>query len=231
MHPLTPPPSLSRSARAQKAEFAFKHFEGDTNLSFALLEEDPVTKRPVSKAGAAVGGSDKAVPKAVRAPGVFVRPATSRWRVPASSPAANARGWYLSPPACRPPACPPPPPPPPFPQVRRLISNPTVKKDFGALLGGQSPDRRKLAQLIDLLERMMQVLRGARLQGGQVHVAVGRLPATVGSGLEQAHLHSHPWLEMCTTPWQAPCTCQPFCLPAPLLCSWIPTSASPPRRR
>jgi serine/threonine-protein kinase PRP4 len=71
----------------KKAEFAFKHFEGDTNLSFALLEEDPVTKRP----------------------------------------------------------------------VRRLISNPTVKKDFGALLAGQSPDRRKLAQLIDLLERMMQL--------------------------------------------------------------------------
>ena len=60
-------------------------------------------------------------------------------------------------------------------QVRRLISNPTVKKDFGALLSGQSPDRRKLAQLIDLLERMMQVgagcsnggwgITGARIRG------------------------------------------------------------------
>jgi serine/threonine-protein kinase PRP4 len=39
--------------------------------------------------------------------------------------------------------------------VRRLIPNPTVKKDFGGLLAGQSPDRRKLAQLVDLLERMM----------------------------------------------------------------------------
>jgi serine/threonine protein kinase len=41
--------------------------------------------------------------------------------------------------------------------VRRLISNPTVKKDFAALLAGQSPDRRKLVQLVDLLERMMQL--------------------------------------------------------------------------
>jgi len=41
--------------------------------------------------------------------------------------------------------------------VRRLIPNPAVKKDFAALLAGQSPDRRKLAQLVDLLERMMQL--------------------------------------------------------------------------
>lgn len=34
--------------RVQRAEFAFKHFEADPNTSFALLEEDPVTKRPVS---------------------------------------------------------------------------------------------------------------------------------------------------------------------------------------
>ena len=40
--------------QAQKAEFAFKHFEGDTNLSFALLEEDPVTKRPVRGGGYAL---------------------------------------------------------------------------------------------------------------------------------------------------------------------------------
>lgn len=33
------------------------------------------------------------------------------------------------------------------PQVRRLISNPTIKKDFSGLLAGQSPDRRKLAQV------------------------------------------------------------------------------------
>ncbi|KAL4437548.1 hypothetical protein ABPG77_003529 [Micractinium sp. CCAP 211/92] len=71
----------------KRAEFAFKHFEADPNTSFALLEEDPVTKRP----------------------------------------------------------------------VRRLISNPTIKKDFSGLLAGQSPDRRKLAQLVDLLERMMQL--------------------------------------------------------------------------
>ena len=31
----------------KKAEFAFKHFEPDANMSFALLEEDAVTKRPV----------------------------------------------------------------------------------------------------------------------------------------------------------------------------------------
>lgn len=39
--------------------------------------------------------------------------------------------------------------------IRRLIANPTMKNDFGALLAGQSPDRIKLAQLVDLLERMM----------------------------------------------------------------------------
>lgn len=31
--------------------------------------------------------------------------------------------------------------------MRRLIPNPTIKKDFAALLAGQSPDRRKLAQV------------------------------------------------------------------------------------
>lgn len=70
----------------KRAEFGFKHFEGDAaSLSFAQLEEDPVTRAP----------------------------------------------------------------------VRRLVPNPSVKADFAALLAGQSPDRRKLAQLADLLERMM----------------------------------------------------------------------------
>ena len=50
-------------------------------------------------------------------------------------------------------------------QVRRLIPNPTVKQNFGALLAGQSPDRRKLAQLVDLLERMMQVGAGRSAHG------------------------------------------------------------------
>lgn len=30
-----------------------------------------------------------------------------------------------------------------------------MKADFAALLAGQMPERRKLAQLVDLLERMM----------------------------------------------------------------------------
>jgi serine/threonine protein kinase len=42
-------------------------------------------------------------------------------------------------------------------QVRRLIPAPAIKADFSALLAGQSPDRRKLAQLSDLLERMMNL--------------------------------------------------------------------------
>ena len=33
----------------KKAEFAFKHFESDPNMTFALLEEDQVTKRPVRR--------------------------------------------------------------------------------------------------------------------------------------------------------------------------------------
>lgn len=32
----------------KKAAFADKHFSDDLNMSFALLEEDPVTRRPVS---------------------------------------------------------------------------------------------------------------------------------------------------------------------------------------
>lgn len=68
-------------------------------------------------------------------------------------------------------------------QVRRLISNPTVKKDFGALLAGQSPDRRKLAQLIDLLERMMQVGAGWSsgswgISGARIHGREGCLQRT-----------------------------------------------------
>ena len=69
----------------KKAEFSFKHFEADPNMSFALLEEDAVTKRP----------------------------------------------------------------------VRRLIPNPQIKKDFAGLLAGLDPDRKKIALLADLLERMM----------------------------------------------------------------------------
>jgi serine/threonine-protein kinase PRP4 len=69
----------------KKSEFAFKHFESDQNMTFALLEEDAVTKKP----------------------------------------------------------------------VRRLIPNPQAKKDFAGLLAGMDSDRKKVAQLADLLEKMM----------------------------------------------------------------------------
>lgn len=39
----------------RKAEFAYKHFESDANMSFTLMEEDPVTKRPVSRCGLWLG--------------------------------------------------------------------------------------------------------------------------------------------------------------------------------
>jgi serine/threonine-protein kinase PRP4 len=39
--------------------------------------------------------------------------------------------------------------------LRRVVPTPSIKHDFAALLAGQAPDRRKLAQLADLLERMM----------------------------------------------------------------------------
>ncbi len=48
-------------------------------------------------------------------------------------------------------------------QVRRLISNPTVKRDFTALVAGSEGDRRKLAQLADLLERLMHLDPDKRL--------------------------------------------------------------------
>jgi serine/threonine-protein kinase PRP4 len=77
----------------RRAEFSFKHFENDAACSFALLEDDKVTGRP----------------------------------------------------------------------VRRSIPNPQVKADFAALLTGQSPDKRRLAQLADLLERMMTLDPDRRL--------------------------------------------------------------------
>ncbi|KAK9815732.1 hypothetical protein WJX72_008716 [[Myrmecia] bisecta] len=71
----------------KKGVFTDRHFENDPNMSFSLIEEDPMTKQP----------------------------------------------------------------------VRRLVSNPQVKRDFGALLAGSEGDRKKVAQLADLLERMMQL--------------------------------------------------------------------------
>ena len=40
-------------------------------------------------------------------------------------------------------------------QIRRTIAAPHVKKDFAGLLAGSEGDRKKVAQLADLLERMM----------------------------------------------------------------------------
>ena len=42
-------------------------------------------------------------------------------------------------------------------QVRRVIANPTAKRKFPALLAGSEGDKRQVAQLADLLERMMHV--------------------------------------------------------------------------
>ena len=42
-------------------------------------------------------------------------------------------------------------------QVRRIVSNPTAKKSFPALLAGSEGDKRQVAQLADLLERMMHL--------------------------------------------------------------------------
>lgn len=41
--------------------------------------------------------------------------------------------------------------------MRRIISNPSAKKSFPALLAGSEGDKRQVAQLADLLERMMQL--------------------------------------------------------------------------
>ena len=42
-------------------------------------------------------------------------------------------------------------------QAKRLIPNPTVKKDFKALLSGQEGESRQVANLVDLLEKMMHL--------------------------------------------------------------------------
>lgn len=44
-----------------------------------------------------------------------------------------------------------------FAQIRKMIANPTVKHDFAALLAGSEGEKRKIAQLADLLERMMHL--------------------------------------------------------------------------
>lgn len=43
------------------------------------------------------------------------------------------------------------------------MANPSVKKDFAALLAGSEGDRRKVAQLADLLERCMHLDPDKRL--------------------------------------------------------------------
>ncbi|EIE27798.1 kinase-like protein [Coccomyxa subellipsoidea C-169] len=77
----------------KRGQFVNQHFEDDPNMSFALQEEDPVTRHP----------------------------------------------------------------------VRRLISNPTVKRDFAGLLAGSEGDKRKLAHLSDLLERLLHLDPDKRL--------------------------------------------------------------------
>ncbi len=42
-------------------------------------------------------------------------------------------------------------------QVRRVIANPMAKRKFPALLAGSEGDKRQVAQLADLLERMMHL--------------------------------------------------------------------------
>ncbi len=54
-------------------------------------------------------------------------------------------------------------PPMPFLQVRRLIAVNSVKKDFAALLSTMQGDKKKVAQLADLLERMMHLDPSRRL--------------------------------------------------------------------
>ena len=51
----------------------------------------------------------------------------------------------------------------PFLQVRRLIAVNSVKKDFAALLSAMQGDKKKVAQLADLLERMMHLDPSRRL--------------------------------------------------------------------
>ena len=41
--------------------------------------------------------------------------------------------------------------------MRRIISNPVAKRKFAALLAGSEGDKRQVAALSDLLERMMHL--------------------------------------------------------------------------
>lgn len=42
-------------------------------------------------------------------------------------------------------------------QAKRLVPNPTIKKDFRGLLAGQEGDSKQVASLVDLLEKMMHL--------------------------------------------------------------------------
>ena len=42
-------------------------------------------------------------------------------------------------------------------QTKRLVPNPTIKKDFRGHLAGQEGDSKQVGNLIDLLEKMMHL--------------------------------------------------------------------------
>ena len=86
----------------KKAEFAFKHFEPDANMSFALLEEDAVTKRPVGwgmggGGGCGVGGLSCWATVAGRGRGVVPRGAPP----PSVCGGGGCRGGMLSADRCQ----------------------------------------------------------------------------------------------------------------------------------
>jgi serine/threonine protein kinase len=130
----------------KKGIFVEKHFEDDANMSFALVEEDPVSRAPVRwgfRGGCGLGGGlggPGARPRggpAARAPARAK--ASPHLTAPNLTPHAPARPSHPSTPA----------------QVRRLIPNPTAKHNFAQLLARAEGDRGRVAALADLLERMM----------------------------------------------------------------------------
>ena len=136
----------------RKGAFADRHFDlNDPNCAFFHVEEDPVTRQPVgSLHHSSLGPHGSAL----------CLPCSRQWRACFSEILGDMKHVHPQPQSCA------------LPrgisaakadhvaitvQVRRVIANPMAKRKFAALLAGSEGDKRQVAQLADLLERMMHL--------------------------------------------------------------------------
>jgi len=69
-------------------------------------------------------------------------------------------------------------------QSKRLVVNPTVKRDFRAILSGQEGEAKQIAQLVDLLDKMMHLDPDKRITAKEAlrhpFIKEGRSPSQRG---------------------------------------------------